>query len=251
MRAFLILFQKEVRSFFLSPLAWVVMALFTFLNGWLFASMINAMRLRVSARSLVYNLFDSGWFWMGFFVLFPLITMRLFAEERKMGTMEGLLTAPVRTSEVVLAKYFATVVVYLVVVAPVFSFFPIFQWITGEQAAFQSGGLIGSALGLVLVGVFHVALGTFASALTSNQLIAAMLTFVLVMLHYFLGFMERFGLVSGSTWSEALSYFSTIEHMHSLSEGLIDSRPIIYYGTASIVLIALTHLVLESRKWRA
>ena len=127
MRTFFILFFKELRSFFLSPLAWVVIALFTFLNGWLFASMVNAMRLQVSARSLVYNLFQSGWFWMGFFVLFPLLTMRLFAEERKMGTIEGLLTAPVRTSEVVLAKYAATVVVYVVTVLPVFGFFPIFQ----------------------------------------------------------------------------------------------------------------------------
>ncbi len=250
MRAFFILFTKELRSFFLSPLAWIVMALFTFLNGWLFAGMINAMRLRVSSRSLVYNLFDSGWFWMGFFILFPLITMRLFAEERKMGTIEGLLTAPVRTSEVILAKYFATVVVYLVIVAPLFFFFPLFQWITGEEAAFQGGALWGTALGLLLVGIFHVAIGTLASALTANQLIAAMITFVFVMLHYFLGFMERFGLVSGSTWSEGLSYFSTIEHMHSLTEGLIDSRPIVYYLSFAAVLLTITHHVLESRKWR-
>ncbi|MDF1657381.1 MAG: ABC transporter permease [Verrucomicrobiales bacterium] len=251
MRAFLILFTKELRSFFLSPLAWIVMALFTFLNGWLFVGMINAMRLRVSSRSLVYNLFDSGWFWMGFFILFPLITMRLFAEERKMGTIEGLLTAPVRTSEVILAKYCATVVVYLVIVAPLFMFFPLFQLITGEQAAFQAGALWGTSLGLLLVGIFHVAIGTLASALTSNQLIAAMLTFVFVMLHYFMGFMERFGLVSGSNWGDSLSYFSTIEHMHSLTEGLIDSRPIIYYISFAAVLLTITHHVLESRKWRA
>ncbi len=250
MRTFLILFLKELRSFFLSPLAYVVMALFTFLNGWLFASLINAMRLRVSPRSLIYNLFDSGWFWMGFFILFPLITMRLFAEERKMGTIEGLLTAPVRTSEVVLAKYLATVVVYAIIVLPVFLFFPIFQMVTGEQAAFSSGALWGSALGLLLIGFFNVAMGTLASALTANQLIAAMLTFVFVMLHYFLGFIHNFGVVPGSGWADALTYFSTKEHMQSLTEGLIDSRPIVYYLSASVVLISLTHHVLESRKWR-
>lgn len=188
---------------------------------------------------------------MGFFILFPLITMRLFAEEKKMGTIEGLLTAPVRTSEVVLAKFFATVVVYVLIITPMFFFFPLFQWITGEEAAFQSGAFWGSALGLGLVGMFHIAIGTLASAVTANQLIAAMLTFVFAMLHYFLGFMERFGLVSGSGWSDALGYFSTIEHMHSLSEGLIDSRPIIYYLSFSAVLIAITHHVLESRKWRS
>ncbi|MEM9017674.1 MAG: ABC transporter permease [Verrucomicrobiota bacterium] len=250
MRTFAILLHKELRSFFLSPLAWVVMALFTFLNGWLFASMINAMRLRVSARSLAYNVFDSGWFWMGFFILFPLITMRLFAEERKMGTIEGLLTAPVRTSEVLLAKYAASVVAYLVIILPMFLFFPLFLIVTGEVTAFQSGALWGSALGLLLVGLFHVAIGTLASALTANQLIAAMLTFVFVMLHYFLGFIERFGLVTGSQWGDGLSYFSTIEHMHSLTEGLIDSRAIVYYASFSVFLLALTHHVLESRKWR-
>jgi len=251
MRTFSILFQKELRSSLLSPLAWIVMALFTFLNGWLVVGVIHTMRLRVTSRSLVYNLFDSGWFWMAFFILFPLLTMRLFAEERRMGTIEGLLTAPVRTTEVVLAKYAATVVVYLIIIAPMFLFFPLFQWVSGEAAAFQPGALWGSALGLLLVGLFHVAIGTLASAMTANQLIAAMITFVFVMLHYFLGFLERFGLMSGSMWNEALSYFSTVEHMHSLSEGLIDSRPVVYYVSFSAVLLCVTHHVLESRKWRA
>lgn len=188
---------------------------------------------------------------MGFFILFPLITMRLFAEERKMGTIEGLLTAPVRTSEVVLAKYFATVVVYCVIVLPVFCFFPLFQVVTGQEAAFHGGALWGSALGLVLVGLFNSAIGAFASSLTANQLIAAMLTFVFAMLHFFLGFVLNFGLMSGSVWADELSYISTTEHMQALSEGLIDSRPIIYYVSFSIVLLSLTHHVLESRKWRA
>lgn len=250
MRAFFILFSKELRSFFLSPLAYVVMGLFTFLNGWLFISIVKAMQMQVTPRSLIYNLFSSGWFWMGYFILFPLITMRLFAEERKMGTIEGLLTAPVRTSEVVLAKYFATVVVYLVIVLPVFLFFPLFHLVTGEEAAFHSGAVWGSGLCLLLVGLFNVAIGTLASSLTTNQLIAAMLTFVFVMLHYFLGFIQNFGMVPGSMWSEGIAYFSTTEHMQNLSEGLIDSRPIVYYLSFSAVLLSLTHHVLESRKWR-
>lgn len=250
MRTFLILFAKELRSFFLSPLAYVVIALFTLLNGWVFVSLVKAMQLQVSSRSLIFNMFSSGWFWMGFFILFPLITMRLFAEERKMGTIEGLLTAPVRTIEVVLAKYCATVVVYLVIVLPLFLFFPIFQIVSGEQAAFSPGALWGSALGLLLIGIFNVAIGTLASSLTTNQLIAAMLTFVLVMMHYFLGFLQNFGVMPNSVWAEGLSYFSTTEHMNSLTEGLIDSRPIVYYVTASIALLAVTYHVLESRKWR-
>lgn len=251
MRPFLILFTKEVRSFFLSPLAYVLMALFCFLNGWVFVGMVNAMRERSSPRSLVHNLFDSGWFWMGFLILFPLLTMRLFAEERKMGTLEGLLTAPVRTGEVVFAKFAASVVAYAVVVAPVFLFFPLFQAVTGEEAAFHGGAFWGSALGLLLVGGFHLAIGTFASALTANQLVAAMLTFVVVMLHYFLSFLLGQNALPSSVWADGLAYFSTHEHVNALSEGLIDSRPIVYYTTASAVLLVLTWQVLESRKWRA
>ena len=187
---------------------------------------------------------------MGYLILFPLITMRLFAEERKMGTIEGLLTAPVRTSEVVLAKYAAAVAAYLVLIIPVFLFFPLFRLITGEVAAFQGGAVIGSALGLFLLGAFHVAIGTLASSLTSNPLIAAMLTFVFVMLHYFLGFLQNFGLVPGSVWAEAMAYFSTQEHMGFLTAGLVDSRPVVYYLSFSAVLLSLTHHVLETRKWR-
>jgi ABC-2 type transport system permease protein len=251
MRAFAILFLKELRSFFLSPMAYVVMGLFAFLNGWLFLGMVRAMEVRASPRGLVHNLLTSGWFWMGFLILFPLVTMRLFADERKMGTIEGLLTAPVRTSEVVLAKYAAAFVAYLVILLPVLLLFPLFRLVTGEGSAFHDGAVLGGAIGLFLLGAFHVAIGTLASALTSNPLIAAMATFAFGMLHYFLGFLQGFGLQPGSGWAEGLAYFSSVEHMQVLSEGLLDSRPVVYYLSFSAVLLSLTHHVLESRKWRA
>ncbi|MCB1204673.1 MAG: ABC transporter permease, partial [Verrucomicrobiae bacterium] len=101
-----------------------------------------------------------------------------------------------------------------------------------------------------LLGAFHVSIGTLSSALTSNPLIAAMLTFVFVMLHYFLGFLQNFGMVPGSVWSDAMAYFSTSEHMNFLTEGLLDSRPVVYYLSFTALLLSLTHHVLESRKWR-
>ncbi len=251
MNSFKILFIKELKSFFLSPMAWVVMALFTFVNGWLFLGMIRAMQTQASPRSLVHNLFSSGWFWMGYLILFPLITMRLFADERKMGTIEGLLTAPVRTSEVVLAKFAAAFAAYCVLVAPVLLFFPLFQILSGEEAAFHGGAVLGGATGLFLLGSFHVSVGTLASALTANPLTAAMMTFAFSMLHYFFGFLQNFGLVPGSGWAEAMSYFSAQQHMDALAEGLLDSRPIVYYLSFTAVILSLTHHVLESRKWRA
>ncbi len=249
MRRAAIIFLKELRSYFYSPLALVVMALFTFLNGWLFAGVVNAMRLKTMATSLPANLFSSGWFWMGLFVLFPLITMRLFAEEKKMGTFEGLMTAPVRTWEVLAGKYAAALVVYLAMLVPVFLFFPVFDTITGQGGAFHPGALWGSACALVLIGAFNTAIGTLASAATSNQLIAAMLTFVGVMLHYFFGFLGASTTLADSQWTAALSYFSSIDHVQVMSEGLIDSRPFVYYLSFTALILAATHHLLESRKW--
>ncbi len=251
MRQFFILLRKELRSFFLSPLAYVIIALFTFLNGWLFSSIVTAMRMRVNQHSLVYNLFDSGWFWMGYFFLFPLLTMRLFAEEKKLGTLETLLTAPVRTAQVVLAKFIATTILYIVIMLPIFAFFFLFEDITGESAAFQQGAFYGAAAILLLVGIFNIAIGCFASSLTSNQLIAAMITFVVVVLHYFLGFIHYFGAKLPAELLAKVTYFSTVEHRHLFSEGLIDSRPIIYYLSSAIVMLFLTHQVLERRRWQS
>ncbi len=249
MRTWWIIYLKELRSFFLSPLAFIVMALFTFLNGWLFIGVVSAMREKAMPYSLVYQLFGSGWFWMGFFILFPLITMRLFAEEKKMGTFEGLMTAPVRTIEVLLGKYSAAVTVYLAMIVPLLLFFPIFKMITEQEGAYNAGALWGSIIGLILIGAFNTAIGTLASAMTSNQLIAAMLTFVGVMLHYFFGFFSSLTTVADSRWNALLNYFSTPVHMRYLSEGLIDSRPIVYYLSFSLFLLAITYHLIESRKW--
>ena len=250
MRTFLIIYLKELRSFFLSPFAFVVMALFTFLNGCLFISVVNAMRISANSYSLVHNLFTSGGFWMGAFFLFPLITMRLFAEEKKMGTYEGLMTAPVRTVEVLLAKYAAAFTVYLAMLVPLFLFFPIFKIVTTQQDAFHNGAVWASAWFFVLIGAFNTAIGTLASAITTNQLIAAMITFVGVTIHYFLGFIGAFVELSNSSWQGLLNYFSSIQHIQIMSQGLIDSRPFVYYISFSALLLGMTWHILESRKWR-
>ena len=250
MRTAAIIYMKELRSFFLSPFAFIVMALFTFINGWLFISTVNAMRVTTMPYSLVYNLFSSGWFWMGFLFIFPVITMRLFAEEKKTGTFEGLMTAPVRAGEVLAGKFGAAVTVYLAMIIPLFLFFPVFKMVTEQGGAYHGGALWGSALCLILVGIFNVALGTLASAVTANQLIAAMLTFAGVMLHYFFGFFVGFATLPDSKWSEGMLYLSTVQHVQLLCQGLIDSRPFIYYGSLTILLLAVTWHVIESRKWR-
>lgn len=226
------------------------MALFTFLNGCIFISVVNAMRSSAFSYSLVHNFFTAPWFWIAVFFLFPLITMRLFAEEKKMGTYEGLMTAPVRTVEVLLAKYAAAFTVYLAMLVPLFLFFPVFKIVTGQEEAFHNGAVWSSGWFFVLIGAFNTAIGTLASSITANQLIAAMVTFVGVVLHYFIGFIGKFMDLPNSGWQSLLSYFSSIDHAQLMSQGLIDSRPFVYYLTFSALLLAVTWHILESRKWR-
>ena len=137
MRIFLILLKKELRAFFLSPLAYVVLAFFMLLNGVPFILSLVALGAGERQHSLVFFTFNSAWFWMAFLLLFPIITMRLFAEEQKLGTIETLLTAPVRTSHVVLSKYVAALFFYCFLWLPSVVNFLVFESIAGESAAWR------------------------------------------------------------------------------------------------------------------
>ncbi len=250
MQNFRTLLYKELRSFFVSPLAYVVMALVMVLNGVSFLFSVARMEGKVSQLSLLHLTFDSLWFWMVFVLLFPLITMRLIAEERKMGTLETLLTAPVESWTVILAKYAATLIFYTVLWTPSAFNFVLFEIVSGSAAAFNVGSFWGTYIILFLVGAFNIALGLFASSLTSNQLIAGVVAFALVTLHFFVGFIQGFAGNMPPEVLDRVTYFSTVEHLRFFSNGLIDTRPLIYYVTGSALMLTFTYYVLEYRRWR-
>ncbi|MFT5470898.1 MAG: ABC-2 type transport system permease protein [Verrucomicrobiales bacterium] len=253
MRTFYILFVKELRSFFVSPLAWVVMALVMVLSGIAFTFSLEGMSGKVNSVSLIYYTFNSNSFWMVYFVIFPLITMRLFAEEKKLGTLESLMTAPISTASVLAAKYVAALVFYCIVWLPSLLNFLLFEMISGSEGAFTGGALFGAYLILFLLGLFNVAIGCFASSLTSNQIIAGVAGFCLVMLHFFIGYIPE--LIEDPDFKAAaiqkIGYVSTIYHLRYFTQGLIDTRVIVYYSSFALLFFLLTYYVLEFRRWRA
>ncbi len=252
MRVFFILLQKELRSFFMSPIAYIVIALVMLLNGFAFRAAVRALATQpTEGMTLVRLTFDSALFWYSYFFIFPLITMRLFAEEQKMGTMESLLTAPVRTSQVVLSKYAAALVFYCILWVPSVLNFFLFGWVTGEVMLVPEGPLWGSYLILFFMGAFNVAVGCFASSLTSNQIVAAVVAFTFSVLHFLVGFV-LFSLRSRLTaeMGEITSYIASAQHLKLFTSGLLDTRPLIYYATFSFVFLFMTHKVLEFRRWR-
>jgi ABC-2 type transport system permease protein len=252
MRIFWVLLKKELRAFFVSPMAYIVLALIMVLNGFCLRAALSLLESAPSEGSIVTWTFDAIWFWLSYFFVFPLLTMRLFAEEKKMGTFETLFTAPVRTWQVVWAKYIASVVIYCVLWVPSYLNFELLDWITLGQIEMPAGAMKGSYLILFAMGLFNLAMGCLASALTSNQIIAAVMSFTASLLHFLMGlFISVIGRQVNETFIDITNYFASREHIKTFTSGLIDTRPLVYYSSLALLFLALTHQVVEFRRWRS
>jgi ABC-2 type transport system permease protein len=250
MRKFYVLFSREVRSYFYSPIAYIVLVFFLLVSGVDFYFQISFMNQRPLTYSVQEAFFNSVFFWFAFVLIFPLITMRLFAEEFKLGTIEPLTTAPVRDGQVVLSKFFGALFFYVILWIPTLAYFGIFQTIAHQPAANAVGAIWGSYLMLLLLGMFYLSIGCLASVLTKNQIIAAIISFSTITLLFFLGLIQFILLDVSSGARQLLGYFSAIEHMGTFSRGIIDTRPIVLYLSMTIVLLTLTYQAFQSRKWR-
>jgi ABC-2 type transport system permease protein len=250
MRKFFTLLGREIRSYFYSPIAYIVLVFFLLVSGVDFYFQISFMNQRAVPYSVQEAFFNSVFFWFAFVLVFPLITMRLFSEEFKLGTIEPLMTAPVRDWQVVLSKYCGALFFYIVLWLPTLLYFVIFQAITHQPAAGSAGAYLGAYLMLLLLGMFYLSIGCFASVLTKNQIVAAVISFAVITLLFFLGLVSFILLDVTSETRQLLGYFSAIEQMGTLSRGVIDTRPIVLYLSLTIVMLSLTYQAFQSRKWR-
>jgi ABC-2 type transport system permease protein len=250
MRKFFALLGREVTSYFYSPIAYIVSIFFLLVSGVDFYFLVSFMNQRQVQYSVQEAFFNSVFFWFAFVLIFPLITMRLFAEEFRLGTIEPLMTAPVRDWQVVLSKFFGALIFYVALWIPTILYFAIFQKITGQPAGTSSGAYWGSYLMLLLLGMFYLSVGCFASVLTKNQIIAAIVSFCAITLFFFLGLVQEILLEISSSTRELLGYFSAVEHMGTFSRGIIDTRPIVLYLSLTVMMLGLTHRAFQSRKWR-
>src|SRR5258707_368417 len=186
MRKFYTLLVREVRSYFHSPIAYVVLVFFLLVSGVDFYFQVAYMNQRAVSYSVQEAFFNSVFFWFAFVLIFPLITMRIFSEEFKLGTIEPLMTAPVRDWQGVLSKFFGALFFYMVLWIPTAAYFWIFQFVTHQSAAGSPGAYAGSYAMLLLLGMFYISVGCFASVLTKNQIIAAIVSFCTITLLFFL-----------------------------------------------------------------
>jgi len=251
MTKFITLLGREVKSFFYSPIAYVVMFFFLFLTGFSFYIGLSLLNRGPSDMTVVQAFFNTILFWIAYLLIFPLITMRTFSEEFKMGTIESLMTAPVKDWQVVISKWLGCLIFYIILWLPTAIYFLVFTWATKAEAAHAAGAYAGSYLLLLLMGMFYISVGCFASVLTKNQIIAAIISLVMILVLLFAGLLQYVMLNVSGTEREIFGYFSAIDHMESFSQGIIDSRPIVWYLTMTAFMLVLTYQVFQIRKWKA
>ncbi len=240
------LFKREIRNFLNSLIGYIVITVFLLLNG-LFLWVIP----------MDYNILENGYanidglFMLGPFVflfLIPAITMRSFAEERRSGTIEMLMTKPLTDLQVILAKYFAGVVLVIFSLLPTLIYYITVYYLGSTIGNLDSGGTWGSYIGLLFLGSAFVAIGLFASAITENQIVSFIVSLFLCAFFY-IGFELIYQMKIFGSFALFIQSLGINEHYSSISRGVIDTRDLIYFLSIITIFILLSKTSLQSRKW--
>jgi ABC-2 type transport system permease protein len=245
-RALWILWKREVGAILHSPIAWVLMTCMALINGFSFSQCVAYLGQGVKEFTVMQIYFYIFHFWFLLIILVPILTMRLFSEEYKTGTIEMLLTAPVLDGDVILSKFFGALFFYLLLWIPSLVGLVIFQSVTHHAVPIAWIPLGFSYLMVTLVGMLYLSIGLFASVLTRNQAVSAMISFTVIALLFFSGFVSY--LVKDPGWREALNYIFTLEQMRAFSAGLFDSRPVVFYLSGTVFFLILTRQVMAGRR---
>jgi ABC-2 type transport system permease protein len=229
------IFRKELKSFFNSPVAYIVIVVYLVILGWFFTS-----NLFLNNISTLRTVFEMTPFLLLFFG--PAITMRLISEEKKSGTLELLITKPVKESEIITGKFLAAWALYFFTLLPTLCYY-ITVTIIGTL---DTGAVIGGYLGLMLVGAVFLAISVFGSSLTENQIVAFIVSLFIV---FALFMLDKVLFYLPSSLGTVLEYISIDYHFSNIARGVIDSRDLIYYASAVGFALFMATVVLQKRRW--
>ena len=256
MRNVLTIIRKELYSYFVSPVAYVVLTGFLLLGGWFFFNLLSQFNRLFSIYTqlqqgaadqlnlndfvispLMHNLS------IILVILVPMITMRAYAEEKKDGTYELLLTSPLRTGEIVLGKFFACFI-FISIMIGMTGVYPLVLMVFGNP---EIGVMLAGYLGLLLLATAFAAVGLLASSFTENQIIAAVSGLVATLLLYIIGWPAG---TAGDILGPVLRYLSATEHFAEMVKGLVDTRDLVYFMSLILLSLFLTQRSVESLRWR-
>lgn len=241
------LLKKEINSFFSSLIGYIVIIVFLLSLGlimWIFPG-------------ADFNIIEGGFSnidplfiiapWV-FLFLIPAVTMKMFAEEQRSGTIEILLTQPISDLQIILAKYFSAVLLVLIALLPTSIYYITVYKLANPIGNIDTAGITGSYIGLIFLCSGFASIGVFASALTNNQIISFILA-VILSFFFYSGFEFLASIISNPTIGNGLAQLGISNHYASLSRGVIDTRDVIYFVSLTLFFVFLTRFILEKRKW--
>jgi ABC-2 type transport system permease protein len=254
MRHVLTLLRRELGAYFLGPMAFLILLALQFIAWLNFWELVDSLTRRQEAYSTLSDplnsyISTSTPFWIALLIAIPALTMRLIAEERRTGTIETLLTVPVTETEVVVAKWLAGVGMYLLLLLPFAVYLPFLYYQANFH--FDPGPMIALGIGLTTIGMMFVSIGLFFSALTRNQLIAAIWTFVVLFLLIILTLLAtNYALERQVPWSGAVRFVAVLYQVQSFGAGQLDLRYIVFHLSVCALMLYMTVKVLESRRYQ-
>jgi ABC-2 type transport system permease protein len=247
MKALTATFVRELRSYFVSPLAYLVMTCFLLYNGIVFSAILSFLNnpANPGTERPMDNIFQGFFFWIILSFVCTVLTMRLISEELRSGSIEVLMTAPVTEAQVVLGKYLAALTFFCALWVPTVAY----AGIVAHYSRVDWGPIAGGYFGIFCLGALYLSVGILFSALTRSQLLAAIMTFVVLVGVFFLvGLLDN--LVNGEILKQALGYVNLLNHMEEFHKGIVDTRRLVYYVSAICFFLFLASRALEARKWR-
>ena len=232
----LVISRREIRTYFNSPVAYIVVPVFVIITGYLFFTQLF-LEKQAEMRGF-FNIMP-----LLFMFMIPAITMRLLADEKASGTLELLITMPVRDSEVVIGKFLAAMALLCTAIGLTL----VFAITVKSLGPLDRGPTIGGYLGLVLMGGAYVAIGVMASALTRNSIVSFIVAFAISFALYLLGRLTQF---LPQALQKLVAFLSIDGHFENIGRGVVDSRDVIYYLSVMTVCLLIATLSLESRRWK-
>lgn len=248
---------RELRSFFVSPIAYVVLTGFLLIGGWFFFNLLARFNFLLNIYAAMNNPQFAAQMNLNdmvvapllhnlsvvLVILMPMITMRTFAEEKRLGTYELLMTSPLSIGEIVAGKFLSTLV-FLLIMIGLTGIYPLILLLYGNP---EVGMIASGYLGLLLLAVSFAAVGLFTSSLTENQIIAAVSCFAILLLLYIISWPAE---TAGGSFGAVLKYLSLTEHFSEMVKGVIDTKDLVYFFSVIGLSLFLTQRSVESVRWR-
>ncbi|NJM54955.1 MAG: ABC transporter permease [Verrucomicrobiae bacterium] len=250
MRVIATLMRRELGGFFYSMSGYVLIAGALLLLGFSFTLMVDLLNSEPAEAPITELFYKTQFFWLIVLIVSPLITMRTFAQERSSGTYETLMTAPVSDVQVVLAKYGAALLFFLLLWLPFLAYPWILHRYAPQPELINTGAQLSTATGILLFGMLYTAVGVFGSALTRSQITAAMVSLAIGVALFLASFLHVIQPVRGGWQTTFYRHISMVEHMQDFCRGVVDSRAVAYYAGLTLFFLFLTLKVVESRRWK-